>query len=108
MSEFKHLMCNMGIITCTDPARVLKVNSLVFVKRFEISGAKCCTLGNATLLTPTTFFATGSPVAKKVFLALGAGKTPEKYCFALNQSIQLLDGSVSDADHIHVHTPVPQ
>lgn len=49
MSEFKHLMCNMGIITCTDPARVLKVNSVVFVKGFEISGAKCCTLGDDTL-----------------------------------------------------------
>lgn len=48
MSEFKHLVCNMGIITCTDPARVLKVNSLVFVKRFEISDAKCFTLGDAT------------------------------------------------------------
>lgn len=48
MSEFKHLVCNMGIITCTDPARMLKVNSLVFVKKFEISDAKCFTLEDVT------------------------------------------------------------
>lgn len=51
MSEFKHLVCNMGIITCTEPARVLKVNSSVFVKGFEIPDAKCHTLGDAILLT---------------------------------------------------------
>lgn len=93
MSEFKHLVCNIGIITCADPARVLKVSSLVFVKGFEISNAKCCTLRDATLLTQTI----GSLVAEKPLLAPGAGKTPEKYCFALNQSIPFLHGSVSNA-----------
>lgn len=96
-AEFEHLVCNTGTITCTDPARVLGVNSVVFVKGFETSAAKCCTLGDATLLIPTT----GSLVAEKAFLAPGAGKTPDKNCFALNQS-------VSDVGHVHVHTPTPQ
>lgn len=51
MSEFKHLVCNMGIITCTELARVLKVNPLVFVKGFEIPDAKCRILRDAILLT---------------------------------------------------------
>ena len=51
ISEFKRHVCNMGIITRTDLARVLKVNSLMFVKGFAISDARCCTLGEAILLT---------------------------------------------------------
>jgi len=51
ISEFKHLVCNMRIITRTDLARVLKVSSLMFVKGFEISDARCCTRRAVLLLT---------------------------------------------------------
>lgn len=107
MSEFKHLVCNMRIITHTDLARVLKVNSLMFVKVFEISDARCCTLGEAILLTETT----GSLVAENKLPAAEAGETPEEILFCSRRKLSIsrwqhLQCLHARDYHGHVHTPI--